>query len=67
VDPEQAGQRRTLDSGAREQYVRAFAAWRETTASTLRAARVRYFMAETSEPAAHVVRRVAGEAGVRGR
>jgi uncharacterized protein (DUF58 family) len=67
VDPELAGQRRTLDAGAREQYVRAFAAWRESTASTLRAARVRYFMAETSEPAAHVVRRVAGEAGVRGR
>ena len=67
VDPEQDGQRRTLDSGVREQYVRAFAAWREATASTLRAARVRYFLAETTEPAAHLVRRVAGEAGVRGR
>ena len=67
VDPERAGQRRTLDAGARDQYVRVFARWRDETAGTLRAARVRYFMAETSEPAPHLVRRVAGEAGVRGR
>ena len=41
IDPEQANQRRTLDAGAREEYVRAFAEWREATAGALRAARVR--------------------------
>ena len=67
VDPERAGMRRTLDGAARDEYRRAFAAWMEATAAAFRAARVGYFRAETSEPAAHVVRRVAGEAGARGR
>jgi uncharacterized protein (DUF58 family) len=67
VDPERAGVRRTLDGAARREYVAAFTAWMEETAATFRAARVRYFRAETSEPAAHIVRRIAGEAGVRGR
>ncbi|MFL5582922.1 MAG: DUF58 domain-containing protein [Gemmatimonadaceae bacterium] len=67
VDPERAGVRRTLDGAARDEYRRAFSAWMESAAVAFRAARVRYFRAETSEPAAHVVRRVAGEAGARGR
>ena len=67
VDPEHPTRRRTLSAGARDAYGRAFAAWMDATASALRAARIGYFRAETSEPAAHVVRRVAGEAGVRGR
>ena len=67
VDPERAGMRRTLDGAARDEYRRAFSAWMDDTAASFRAARVRYFRAETSEPAAHVVRRVAGEAGARGR
>lgn len=67
VDPEQAGMRRTLDGAARREYQRAFTVWLDEVASTLRMARVQYFRAETSEPAAHVVRRVAGESGVRGR
>jgi uncharacterized protein (DUF58 family) len=67
VDPEIAGMRRTLDGAARDEYRRAFSTWMDTTAAAFRSARVRYFRAETSEPAAHVVRRVAGEAGARGR
>lgn len=66
VDPERPGMRRTLDGAARDEYRRAFSAWMESARRSLGAARVRYFRAETSEPAAHVVRRVAGEAGVRG-
>jgi uncharacterized protein (DUF58 family) len=67
VDPERAGVRRTLDASARVEYRRAFSTWQETVAADIRAARVGYFRALTSEPAAHVVRRVAGEVGVRGR
>ena len=67
VDPERAGLRRALDRAARDEYRRAFSTWMESTAASCRAARVRYFLAETAEPAAHVVRRVAGEAGARGR
>ena len=67
VDPERPGIRRSLDGAARAAYQRAFSAWMEETAGAFRAARVRYFRAETAEPAAHIVRRVAGEAGVRGR
>jgi uncharacterized protein (DUF58 family) len=67
VDPEQPGVRRTLDRAARGEYHRAYRAWLDAAASAFRTAAVRYFRAETSEPAAHVVRRVAGEAGVRGR
>ena len=67
VDPEQTTIRRTLDGAARTDYRRAFFAWMEDTARTCRASRIRYFRAETPEPAAHVVRRVAGEAGDAGR
>jgi uncharacterized protein (DUF58 family) len=67
VDPERAEVRRTLDGAARGAYVRAFNAWMDDTAAAFRSARVRYFRADTAEPAAHLVRRVAGEVGVRGR
>lgn len=67
VDPEQPSIRRTLDGDARDEYRRVYARWIDDAAVALRSARVRYFRAETPEPAAHVVRRVAGEAGVRGR
>lgn len=67
VDPEQPRMRRTLDGAGRREYQRAFAAWLDDTSTACRAARVRYVRAETSEPAAHLVRRLAGEAGVRGR
>lgn len=67
VDPEQAGMRRTLDGAARREYRRAFTTWLDDVASTLRMAGVQYIRAETSEPAARVVRRVAGESGVRRR
>jgi uncharacterized protein (DUF58 family) len=62
VDPEQATVRRTLDGGARAEYGRAFARWLENTAGEFRAAGVRYLRADTSEPAAHLVRRIAGSA-----
>ena len=67
VDPERESVRRSLDRTTRVEYRRAFTAWLEDTATSVRAARVRYFRAETTEPAAHVVRRVAGETGVRAR
>jgi hypothetical protein len=67
VDPEQPMVRRTLDGATRAEYRRAFGAWLDETASAFRAAGVRYLRAETSEPAAHVVRRVAGEVGAGGR
>jgi uncharacterized protein (DUF58 family) len=67
VDPERAGMRRTLDGSARSEYTRAFTTWLDDTATAFRSARVRYFRAATDEPAARIVRRVAGEAGVRGR
>jgi uncharacterized protein (DUF58 family) len=67
VDPEGAGVRRTLDAAVRRDYERAFSTWMEETATLFRAARVRYVRAETTEPAARVARRVAGEAGMRAR
>ena len=60
VDPEEETTRRTLDGAARTQYVRAFARWLDDVASDFRAAGVRYLRAESTEPAAHIVRRVAG-------
>jgi uncharacterized protein (DUF58 family) len=67
VDPEQPLVRRTLDGAPRAEYRRAFGAWLDETASAFRAAGVRYLRAETSEAAAHVVRRVAGDVATRGR
>jgi uncharacterized protein (DUF58 family) len=66
VDPEEPAMRRTLDDDTRGQYRRAFAAWLEETGGAFRAAGVRYLRAETSEPAAHLVRRIAGASGARG-
>src|SRR3954471_2751863 len=41
VDPERSDVRRTLDGAARDDYRRAFHAWLDTTAATIRSARVR--------------------------
>ena len=60
VDPEAPAVRRMLTGDARAAYRRAFAAWLDAVASDFRAAGVRYVRAETSEPAAHLVRRIAG-------
>jgi uncharacterized protein (DUF58 family) len=62
VDPERATLRRTLDGPGRAAYVRAFTRWLDDTAAGFGAAGVRYLRAETSEPAAHLVRRIAGSA-----
>ena len=66
VDPEQPAMRRTLDRGTRVAYERALTTWLEETADAFRAAGVWYVRANTSEPAAHLVRRIALEAGGRG-
>jgi uncharacterized protein (DUF58 family) len=69
VDPERPELRRTLDGASRAEYQRALHAWLDETAAGFRAAGVRYVRALTSEPAAQLVRRVAGEAsggGARG-
>lgn len=65
VDPEQPAMRRTLDREARAEYQRNFATWLEDIAVTFRAAGVMYVRAETSDPPAHVVRRIALDAGGR--
>jgi L-lactate utilization protein LutB len=62
VDPEHATIRRTLDGAARTTYLRAFERWLDERAAEFRAAGVRYLRADTSEPAAHLVRRIAGSA-----
>jgi uncharacterized protein (DUF58 family) len=59
VDPEEPTIRRILDGGARAAYRRNLDAWMEETAASFRAAGVRYVLADTSEPAAHMVRRIA--------
>jgi uncharacterized protein (DUF58 family) len=65
VDPERPALRRTLDRTSRGAYERALSAWLEETADAFRAAGVWYVRADTSEPAAHLVRRIALEAGGR--
>jgi hypothetical protein len=65
VDPEQPALRRTLDRTTRGAYERALSAWLEETADAFRAAGVWYVRADTAEPAAHLVRRIALEAGGR--
>jgi uncharacterized protein (DUF58 family) len=60
IDPEDASVRRTLDGPARRAYRLAFDAWLDHTATTFRAAGVRYERADSGEPAAHLVRRIAG-------
>jgi uncharacterized protein (DUF58 family) len=59
VDPEDATVRRILDGGARAAYRRNLDAWLDATAASFRAAGVRYLLADTSEPATHMVRRIA--------
>jgi uncharacterized protein (DUF58 family) len=66
VDPEVPTMRRVLDDDLRREYVAAYSKWLEDTADACRAAGVRYIRAMTSEPAPHLVRRVAGEAARRG-
>ena len=60
VDPERPTVRRTVDGAARSAYQRNFEAWLASTADAFRDAGVRYVRAETSEAAAHLVRRIAG-------
>lgn len=62
VDPESSELRRTLDRAGREAYRLAFGQWMEDRARELRAAGARYVRVETSEPAAHAARRIAGAA-----
>lgn len=59
VDPEEPATRRLLDAGGRAAYRAAFERWLDDTSSAWRAAGVRYVRAESSEPAAHLVRRIA--------
>jgi hypothetical protein len=62
VDPEDVTMRRLLDGAMRTEYRERFSAWMEEMAASTRAAGIRYVRALTDEPAAHLVRRVAGEA-----
>jgi uncharacterized protein (DUF58 family) len=66
VDPEDPTMRRLLDGAMRTQYRERYSTWLEELAASTRAAGIRYVRALTDEPAAHVVRRVAGEAQRRG-
>ncbi|MEP6729576.1 MAG: DUF58 domain-containing protein [bacterium] len=66
VDPERPTMRRILDGELRAAYRDAFMHWLDDTATTLRAAGVRYVRAMTSELAPHLVRRIAGETARRG-
>ncbi|MEP6619182.1 MAG: DUF58 domain-containing protein [bacterium] len=59
VDPEQTAMRRILDGPMRTEYRASFTRWIDNTAAALRGAGVRYIRAQTSEPAPHVVRRIA--------
>ena len=66
VDPEVPALRRVLDADMRSEYLTAFMQWLDDTATSIRAAGIRYVRAETSEPAPHLVRRIAGETARRG-
>lgn len=66
VDPEAPAMRRILDGRLRAGYRDAFTRWIDVTAASVRAAGVRYVRAVTSEPAPHLVRRIAGETARRG-
>lgn len=66
VDPEQTTMRRILDGPMRAGYRKAFTQWMDDTATSFRAAGVRYVQALTSEAAPHVVRRIADGAVRRG-
>ena len=66
VDPEAPATRRILDRSLRAQYRDQFTRWLDEIAATSRAAGVRYLRAITDEPAAHVIRRIAGDTMRRG-
>ena len=66
VDPEDLSMRRLLDGAMRTRYREQFTRWLDEMAASSRAAGIRYVRALTDEPAAHVVRRVAGETARRG-
>ena len=66
VDPEDPTMRRLLDGAMRTQYRERFSGWLEEMAASTRAVGIRYVRVLTDEPAAHAVRRVAGEAQRRG-
>jgi uncharacterized protein (DUF58 family) len=66
VDPEAPTMRRILDGDLRVVYRESFMRWLDDSATALRAAGVRYVRAITSEPAPHLVRRIAGETARRG-
>jgi hypothetical protein len=67
VDPEDATIARPLVAESRAAYLEQFAAWREAIASAWRGEGLSYTFATTSEPASHIVRRVAGAASGSGR
>jgi uncharacterized protein (DUF58 family) len=58
VDPERPELRRPLSPAARAAYLAAFADWRAELARELRAAGAAYTIVDTSEPAAHAIRRI---------
>ena len=66
MDPENDTLRRVLDDDMRREYRESFTKWLDDTATSLRAAGVRYVRAVTDEPAPHLVRRIAGETARRG-
>jgi uncharacterized protein (DUF58 family) len=66
VDPEVPSRRRILDGDQRVLYRESFMRFLDESATALRAAGVRYVRAITTEPAPHLVRRIAGETARRG-
>jgi uncharacterized protein (DUF58 family) len=66
VDPETPTMRRILDGDLRVQYRESFMRWIDDSATSIRAAGVRYVRATTAEAAPHLVRRIAGETARRG-
>jgi uncharacterized protein (DUF58 family) len=67
VDPEDAAIARPLVAESRAAYLEQFALWREAIASVWRGEGLSYTLATTSEPASHIVRRIAGAASGSGR
>ena len=66
VDSEDPSMRRVLDNDLRAGYRANITRWLDETAQAVRAAGVRYIFAPTSEPAPHVIRRLAGDSVRRG-
>jgi uncharacterized protein (DUF58 family) len=66
VDPEVKSMRRVLDRDLRAVYRESFMRFLDDSATAVRAAGVRYVRAITTEPAPHLVRRIAGETARRG-